>query len=682
MKSHRIGAAFLFLAAFAMYLCGAYPSVSAGDSGEFITAGYVLGIPHAPGFPTYVILSKLLQLLLPFGNIGFRTNLFSSLCGAATVLLLYRIGLRLRFSPWVAGGAALLFMISTAHRVNAQASEVFALHALFTAAVLAAALSEQWVLTAFLAGLGLGNHQTVLCLGPALAWAYFQKSDIPKPAPLTVVLSLLGGLSVYGFLYVRAHNSSVLNLGNPDTLERLWRVITRADYGTLTLALGEAPARNASMTLAHLERFFVGLSQQISWMGLVLGVGGILVGIRQRLKSVLLLTGAFLVVGPGFFILGNLPFDAQSQGLLERFYIVPALCWVVLAAFGMQFLFERQKFLGLLGILGPLLFVAPDGVAGLTSFRHDLRAYAYGRNNLRSLPPSALFVMDGGDDTFYSLAYLRTAEKRRPDILLHDRGGVVFPGFYGPDFRALTRDEKEARRQQVERTALQGKQPLFYSTMNETILAGVTMQHAGMLYTPSRPGSQQPSLWSIYDLRGIAPWLEPSTLSISDYRTRALVPFYAYQRSVQAGQESDWENALNFSQSAFLAGPDVLWLIPNLRHNGYRWAQLLFQNNRIKEAERLCRLMTEWDPASSIAWSNRGAAEERAQHLEAAIESYQKAIQLNPASDAAWFNLSVAYWKKADWVHVIDALNRVLTINPNYPNAQLYLMQARARAGV
>src|SRR5437870_4670340 len=89
MNKRWIAGGALFLAAFGYSLYGAYPSVSVGDSGEFVTAGATLGIPHAPGFPTYTILAKLWSLMVPWGNVGYRVNLFSVFCGALTILIIF-----------------------------------------------------------------------------------------------------------------------------------------------------------------------------------------------------------------------------------------------------------------------------------------------------------------------------------------------------------------------------------------------------------------------------------------------------------------------------------------------------------------------------------------------------------------------------------------------------------------
>ena len=143
----------------------------------------------------------------------------------------------------------------------------------------------------------------------------------------------------------------------------------------------------------------------------------------------------------------------------------------------------------------------------------------------------------------------------------------------------------------------------------------------------------------------------------------------------------DWESAIGFAAAAHAAGPDVVWLIPNLVLHGHLWAQTHFQAGRFDAAERIYRGVTRWDPASSSAWSNLGAIEERRQRLDSAIALYQKAIALDPSSEAAHYNLAVAYWKQSDWPRVIETFSRVLALNPNNTAARNYLTQARARAG-
>lgn len=55
-----------------------------GDCGELIAASYKLGIAHPSGYPVWCLLGRLFALI-PLGEIGWRYNLFSSVCGMAAV---------------------------------------------------------------------------------------------------------------------------------------------------------------------------------------------------------------------------------------------------------------------------------------------------------------------------------------------------------------------------------------------------------------------------------------------------------------------------------------------------------------------------------------------------------------------------------------------------------------------
>ncbi len=448
------------------------------------------------------------------------------------------------------------------------------------------------------------------------------------------------------------------------------------------LALGETPPRTLGTSGLQIARFFRGLAEQISWVGLVAGAWGLLAGIRKRSVPVLTLAIAVLCLGPLFFLLGNLPFDAQSNGLLERFYIAPTLFWTLLIAAGVWYATERYSpWAGALCLIPILLLLQParlPAAAGAYPFRNDIRAYAYGWNNLHTLPPHARFIMDGGDDTFYTVAYLTQVEKRRRDIEYHDRGSVVFPGLYGSDFRTLDKTAKDERRQQVERALLGSGQSLFYSTMNADVLPGIKLMPRGIRGILYQVGGALAAFpyWDIYDLRGVAPWTHPHAAVPADYRTRALLPFYDYQRSVQAARESNWNDAINFAADAYAVGSDMLWLVPNVVHNAYQWGQMNYLAGRLDVAERFFRQIAAWNTNASTAWSNLGTIEERRQNVSAAVADYQRALQLDPSSEAAHYNLAVVYWKLNDWPHVIAELKQVLSINPANQRAKNYLLQA------
>ena len=87
-------AAVVFLLAAAVYLITLTPTVPFWDSGEFIAVSNILGIPHPPGTPFYVLIGHL-ATLVPWATIAQRVNALSALASALAVMLTYLTALRL-----------------------------------------------------------------------------------------------------------------------------------------------------------------------------------------------------------------------------------------------------------------------------------------------------------------------------------------------------------------------------------------------------------------------------------------------------------------------------------------------------------------------------------------------------------------------------------------------------------
>ncbi len=101
----------------AIYFITLTPTVPFWDSGEFIAVSYILGVPHPPGTPFFVLIGRIFTLL-PFGSVAQRVNALSAVSAALCVLLTYLSTLRLirkaqgperqPWHEWVAIAAALI----------------------------------------------------------------------------------------------------------------------------------------------------------------------------------------------------------------------------------------------------------------------------------------------------------------------------------------------------------------------------------------------------------------------------------------------------------------------------------------------------------------------------------------------------------------------------------------------
>lgn len=191
-RTDRWVAAACGLLAFLVYLFTLAPNVTLEDSGEFITAAMHLGVPHPPGYPSWTIISWLFATLIPIGNVAWRVNLVSAVCGGLTIgtfclLMIHSSRWLMRGIPGAAAtvidrlapiGAAvgsLSLAFSEVMWSQSVIAEVYTLNALFLA--LTVWSFYWWMLhpgklfwlaaTSFWLALGLSNHHTLLFIFPA-----------------------------------------------------------------------------------------------------------------------------------------------------------------------------------------------------------------------------------------------------------------------------------------------------------------------------------------------------------------------------------------------------------------------------------------------------------------------------------------------------------------------------------
>jgi hypothetical protein len=224
----------------ALYALTLAPSTALWDASEYITTAYVLGIPHPPGNPLFVVLGRVWILLLaPTGlPVAVRVNLLAAATSAGATFFWFLVAHRLlmpvvreRIAALVGAGAAVL-VGATAYTVWNQSNvneKVYTLSVLVIAAVSWLALrwrdrreepgSERLLLWAgYLLALGSTNHLMsvlplpalgifVLLSGPAVL---LRRGLWVRAVPLLAL-----ALSFNLFLPVRAAQDPVINEGDP-----------------------------------------------------------------------------------------------------------------------------------------------------------------------------------------------------------------------------------------------------------------------------------------------------------------------------------------------------------------------------------------------------------------------------------------------------------------------------------
>ncbi len=242
-----------------VYLYTIAPTVSLWDCGEFIACSHILGIPHPPGTPFYVLLGRIFDILFPFKEVAKRVNFLSVISTALAGGFLYLIMLKIfsRFEEnrgkelpvavnllavFSAIGAGFCFSIWD----SAVEAEVYATSLLIL--LLGLWIILKWddnrgklgnnnllLLLVYLLALSVGIHLLPLLLLPGtlvfillVHWKVFKNPKLITVALLLVVI----GFSTYLYLIIRAHANPGVNEVNPTTWAKLLEVIRRKQYGS------------------------------------------------------------------------------------------------------------------------------------------------------------------------------------------------------------------------------------------------------------------------------------------------------------------------------------------------------------------------------------------------------------------------------------------------------------------
>ena len=80
-----------FLIPFILYYLTMAPTTSFWDCGEFIATSYILGVPHPPGSPLFLLLGNVFSDIPILNDIGARVNLISPISSALSIMFLYYI---------------------------------------------------------------------------------------------------------------------------------------------------------------------------------------------------------------------------------------------------------------------------------------------------------------------------------------------------------------------------------------------------------------------------------------------------------------------------------------------------------------------------------------------------------------------------------------------------------------
>ncbi len=440
-----------FLGIYTKTLC---PTVFWWDSGELIANIAVLGIPHRPGFPIYVLLGRFFSLL-PIGGLAVKVNFLSALFASFSLVIFYKIfretltlffpaAAKKRDSALVSAVCFLLvFAFTYSFWIQATRAEVYSLTTLFFALLLF--LSLRYLKTRhpghmyfffFLFGLGLGNHHlSLLSTAPALFFLLLFLSNRNEGVihnsswvtalrrfPLYFSFFLLG-LSVYLYLPIRSFSNPVLAWGDTQSVSGsvssvfALESLRELDFGFLY---------NIGDKIVGMIHLFYG---QLTLACFLISLLGMLL-LSKRAKKTLIFFLLLIMANCASVIFMTTEFIPTNPHL--HGYLLPSLLSLAfLYALGGLLIIDRiRSRFPVIRQWSLVIFVL---ISFIPLYKHvtyaDLSsnriAYDYGYNIIRPLDSNSVLFVDNVNLSFV-LRELQYAEQVRPDVKVIERGLLGF----------------------------------------------------------------------------------------------------------------------------------------------------------------------------------------------------------------------------------------------------------------
>lgn len=385
------------LAVFTLYAWTLAPTTQFWDTSEYIATAHILGIPHPPGNPLFVVLARAWELLLaPTGlSVAVRINLFSAAMSAAAhafwfllahrILAFYSENERFR----LVGASVAVLVSATAFTVwnQSNVNEKVYTVSLFTIALLSW-LAFRWrdnlgqgkddnllVLMVFILALSVGNHLMAFLAAPALflfILMVYPRVLLNWRLYVAAAAVAVIGLSIHLFLPLRASLDPVINEADPSTWQALWDSLLRKQYDKPSILLSPIDRRSPrtfgllmaqignylqyfdwqwARSVAGNASFFGGARPLFTLLFAGLGIFGAWTHYRKDRTSWAYVAVLFLTLSLGLTFYLNfkygytwnvdVPIEWREVRERDYFFIVGFSVWGVWAGIGLAALWQR-----------------------------------------------------------------------------------------------------------------------------------------------------------------------------------------------------------------------------------------------------------------------------------------------------------------------------------------------------
>ncbi|MEW5951243.1 MAG: DUF2723 domain-containing protein [Elusimicrobia bacterium] len=660
------------------------------DAGEMALDALTMSISHQPGYPLYSILSRAWISFFPFWDAAYSLNIFSAICGALACAVLFLTVIEFTSFP-AAFFFSLLFSLNFTVQTFSSVSEMYSLNLLFAIILIKKALfflreeklrERDFFLFSYLCGLFLGNRTDLsLFYIPFLGIFAYSLKKTPSPYKIFIFsfVFFIFGLSVYLYMPIRSCSNPFINWSQPCDFRNFLSVILRKNYGS-TLDLISLNYKKGEMFVPNLFFYLKHLLVNFNFSILFI-VFGILKSFYCNKKFFLLFFFAFVLTGPVFLYMANMPPNPHALSIVEPYYACADLCLIFFAAYGFNIF--SMKFRYLPKILAAISLTAAACLNFPYFYRGDLKITQKYCEDIFSLLPENSIVVVRKDVQLFSLWYYAYGKKIRPDLT------IISQGLSGSDWYSkspivsgklsyLPRLSSD-KYSWLDLKKTSGRR--VFATLDCDLPADIPKKSLGLVWETYSENN------SFFPERN---FLSLFKKPYNDFFVKDLASSYALgicEVFSQALKEKKVDQDLlkNIEKAFYLDGeiPDPYVLRGFYFFSKGKWresvsdfekADLIYSNllKKAKNYAALPEVLNDIKESYADALMSLGAAYERIGLFKKSETAYLKSLELNPNSSQVNYNLAVLYWN-SDKLQAKNYLKQALLIDPNNKAAAYYL---------
>lgn len=683
---------------FILYSYTLAPTITFGDSGELITASYLLGIAHPPGFPFWILLSHVFTYI-PFGSIAWRVNLSSALFSAISVGLLYYLIVRtarnlfnvksllLLHIPSFTG--AMILAVSRPLWSQSISAEVYTLVLLLFVSQLL--MLERWSSTkkdyylyafSLLAGLGLSTHYMILIVYPAygIFILLVQPSLVKqyKKVLISIALFLLG-MSFLLYIPIRVFSGADMNWGHMRSGTDIVEYLRRKQFGSggykyTDVNLGiYIPSGDIDSASSLVSKFFHTPVQSVRILNhvftpllLLIALLGLTTSTATVKKHTIWRSFIFLTML--CFLFSELLFDIVT--IPSDFFLAPNMLffdrlmahtiisiWVGLA--GIWTAKELNKRIRGAGVLVAVAFLTIPLYFGSIRFsefnwRTNMVAYDHAVGALNAMDQNATLFIDK-NDWLFPILYATKVERIRPDITLIDRTGNLFENVYNlSETPVRSPEELEAHRKSIDDRIIEAKQGSYYYAADKDFESfGYDVAQEGILYKHRSVPTRQIEFSTEYK-----PIMSIENIPWRDDDLKYIIAYYHMRYADQLLAENKKDEAVRELETALSLASDTYLTLNQL---GTYFGMM----EQYERAEQIYRKALAINPGSGTATRNLGITLALLDRKDEALDVLLHAAEIDPYSQTSHLRVAELYEQKNDMKNALVYYLRASNIAPN-----------------